>query len=69
MIPCNLSDSGAVIAGLKETLAKAREANNRVETNGIAKDLLGGANAQHSSTFSTCPHPAAAMDNLKACEL
>jgi hypothetical protein len=68
-IPCNLSDSGAVIAGPKETLAKAREANDRVETDGIAKDLLGGANAQHSSTFSTCPHPAAAMDNLEACEL
>lgn len=68
-IPCNLSDSGALIAGPKETLAKTREANDRVETNGITKDLLQGANAQHSSTFSTCPHPAAAMDNLKACKV
>ncbi|KAH2643816.1 hypothetical protein KXW41_008558, partial [Aspergillus fumigatus] len=68
-IPCNLSDSGALIAGPKETLAKTREANDRVETDGIAKDLLRGANAQHSSTFSTCPHPAAAMDNLEACEV
>jgi hypothetical protein len=68
-IPCNVSDSGALIAGPKETLAKAGEANDRLETDGIAKGLLGGANTQHSSAFSTCPHPAAAMDNLESCEL
>lgn len=68
-IPCNLSDSGALIAGPKETLAKAREANGRLETDGIAKDLLGEANAQRSSAFPTCPHPVAATDNPEACEL
>lgn len=66
-IPCNLLDSGALIAGPKETLAKAREVNDCLETNGIAKDLLQGANAQHSSTFSTCPHLV--MDNLEACKV
>ncbi|KAF4219065.1 hypothetical protein CNMCM5878_003920 [Aspergillus fumigatiaffinis] len=61
-------DSGALIAGPKEALAKAEEENGRLITDGIAKDLLGGANAQHSSTYSTCPHPAAVVENLEACE-
>lgn len=65
-IPCHSSDSGALIAGPKEDLAKAREVNDRLKADGIAKDTLGGANAQHSST---CPHPAAAVDNLEVCEL
>jgi hypothetical protein len=51
----------------KESLAKTREANDRLATHGIAKDLLGGANAQHSSTFTTCPHPEAAVGNLETC--
>lgn len=65
-IPCHSSDSGALIAGPKEDLAKAREANNCLKADGITKDTLGGANAQHSSTY---PHPAAAVDNLKVCKL
>ncbi|KAH2060206.1 hypothetical protein KXX03_006328, partial [Aspergillus fumigatus] len=68
-IPCDPVDAGALIAGPKEALAKAEEENDHLIPDEIAKLLLGGANAQHSSTFSTCPNPAAAMDNLEACEL
>jgi hypothetical protein len=68
-IPCDPLDSGALIAGPKEALAKAEEANDRLITDGIAKDLLWGANAQPSSTDSTGPRPAAAVENLEACEL
>ncbi|KAK9595369.1 hypothetical protein V6Z93_005134 [Aspergillus fumigatus] len=68
-IPCDPVDAGALIAGPKEALAKAEEENDHLIPDEIAKVLLGGANAQHSSTFSTCPNPAAAMDNLEACEL
>ncbi|KAH2164954.1 hypothetical protein KXV74_006386, partial [Aspergillus fumigatus] len=68
-IPCDPVDAGALIAGPKEALAKAEEENDHLIPDEIAKLLLGGANAQHSSTFSTCPNPAAAMDNFEACEL
>jgi hypothetical protein len=68
-IPCTSLDSGALIAGPKEALAKSREATDRLKADGIAEDLLREANAQHSATFSTCPHPVAAVDNLEACKI
>jgi hypothetical protein len=66
--PCNPLDSGALEADPKDTSAEAGEANDRLTTDGIAKDVLGKVNSQHSSTFTTCPHPEAAVDKLEACE-
>ncbi|GKZ63037.1 hypothetical protein AnigIFM49718_010768 [Aspergillus niger] len=65
----NPLDSGALMGGPEETLAKARETNDRLTTHEITEDVLGGANARHSSPLPTCPHPAAGVGNLEACQL
>ncbi|KAI2839629.1 hypothetical protein CBS11350_7460 [Aspergillus niger] len=65
----NPLDSGALMGGPEETFAKARETNDRLTTHEITEDVLGGANARHSSPLPTCPHPAAGVGNLEACQL